>query len=91
MSSQKRYLMSFSSREDVVKVLAANSVQRQHFYPRVVYIIKSNSSLTVIFLKVGFNILLSIPSSNKNSFLQSLVLLILSGKLMRKLQPIQCA
>jgi len=47
-------------------VLANAWVQRQQFYPSVVYITKSNPSMAVIYL-------------------QSLVLVILTGKLMRKL------
>jgi len=47
-------------------VLANAWIQRQQFYPSVVYITKSNPSMAVIYL-------------------QSLVLVILTGKLMRKL------
>ena len=66
---------------------AAASVQRQHSYPSIVYITKSNPSRAISYLEVGLLIFLSFIS-----FLQNFVLLIFTGKLMRKLHsvPVQC-
>ena len=46
-------------------VLANAWVQRQQFYPSVVYITKSNPSMAVIYLQVDFMIILFFLSSNK--------------------------
>ena len=46
-------------------VLANAWVQRQQFYPSVVYITKSNPSMAVIYLQVEFLIILFFLSSNK--------------------------
>ena len=46
-------------------VLANAWVQRQQFYPSVVYITKSNPSMAVIYLQVDFLIILFFLSSNK--------------------------
>ena len=50
-------------------VLANAWVQRQQFYPSVVYITKSNPSMAVIYLQVKFQIILFFSFSSKKLLL----------------------
>ena len=75
-------MMTAASLALTMTVLGNAWSQRQQFYPSVVYITKSNPSMAVIYLQVD---LFSdgVPKIILYRF-QSLVLVILMGKLMRK-------
>ena len=74
-------IMTAASLALIVTVLGNAWSQRQQFYPSVVYITKSNPSMAVIYLQVEWFI---ICREMQCFDLQSLVLVILMGKLMRK-------
>ena len=74
-------MMTAASLALTMTVLGNAWSQRQQFYPSVVYITKSNPSMAVIYLQVAW----LINCGEIQCFdLQSLVLVILMGKLMRK-------
>ena len=74
-------MMTAASLALTMTVLGNAWSQRQQFYPSVVYITKSNPSMAVIYLQVAW---LIICREIQCFDLQSLVLVILMGKLMRK-------
>ena len=74
-------MMTAASLALTMTVLGNAWSQRQQFYPSVVYITKSNPSMAVIYLQVAW---LIICREIQYFDLQSLVLVILMGKLMRK-------
>ena len=74
-------MMTAASLALTMTVLGNAWSQRQQFYPSVVYITKSNPSMAVIYLQVAW---LIICGEIQYFDLQSLVLVILMGKLMRK-------
>ena len=81
LSRMRAAMMTAASLALTMTVLGNAWSQRQQFYPSVVYITKSNPSMAVIYLQVAW----LINCGEIQCFdLQSLVLVILMGKLMRK-------
>ena len=81
LSRMRAAMMTAASLALTMTVLGNAWSQRQQFYPSVVYITKSNPSMAVIYLQVAW---LIICRKIQCFDLQSLVLVILMGKLMRK-------
>ena len=82
LARMRAAMMTAASLALTMTVLGNAWSQRQQFYPSVVYITKSNPSMAVIYLQVDLHtddVLKMILCC-----LQSLVLVILMGKLMRK-------
>lgn len=82
LARMRAAMMTAASLALTMTVLGNAWSQRQQFYPSVVYITKSNPSMAVIYLQVDLftNGVLKIILYR----FQSLVLVILMGKLMRK-------